>query len=56
MLRVCELVNCTYKSALYYLFYGVGWSFHVSSYTTFYTIYLFDNQMKIMAGVGCRNY
>lgn len=33
---------------------GVGWNFSTLSYTTSYTAYLFDNQTKMIVGVGCR--
>lgn len=34
------------KKHLFYLSLGVGWNFSTLSYTTSYTAYLFDNQMK----------
>ena len=36
------------------LFFGVGCNFPTPSYIPSYTTYLFDNQIKIIAGVGCR--
>ena len=40
----------------FFLFFGVGCNFPTPSYTPSYTTYLFDNQIKIIAGVGCRKY
>ena len=36
------------------MFLGVGWNFSTLSYTTLYIAYLFDNQVKMIVGVGCR--
>ena len=56
VLKGCKLVCCGLEKTLFYLLFGVGWNFPTPSYTTTCTNYLFDNQMKTIVGVGCRQY